>query len=154
MPAPAQRILVPTDFSNTADRALELALELARRFAAEIHLLHVRVLLEDPHHEEEYHRELERLMTREDQRTREVLGTARDAIPEVVVHPHLVRGLAIPRSMVSAIPTSRQSSHFSKRIRKFSCSISLSSMIKIFIMIRGLIQRAGRFRVVSRLQRF
>ncbi len=94
MSAPAQRILVPTDFSETAERALDLALDLARRFAAEIHLLHVRVLLEDPHHEEEYHRELERLMTREDQRTREVLGNARDATRQVVVHPHLVRGLS------------------------------------------------------------
>jgi len=94
MSAPAQRILVPTDFSETAARALDLALDLARRFAAEIHLLHVRVLLEDPHHEEEYHRELERLMTREDQRTREVLGNARDATRQVVVHPHLVRGLS------------------------------------------------------------
>ncbi len=89
-----RRLLVPTDFSDTAERALDLALDLAASFAAEIHLLHVRVLLEDPHHEEEYHRELERLMTREDQRTREVLGNARDARPQAVVHPHLVRGLS------------------------------------------------------------
>jgi len=94
MPAPVKRILVPTDFSDTAENALDLALDLAGRFAAEVHLLHVRVLLEDPHDEEEYRRELERLMTRQDQKTREVLGNTRDAIPQVVVHPHLVRGLS------------------------------------------------------------
>ena len=47
MPAPVKRILVPTDFSDTAENALDLALDLAGRFAAEVHLLHVRVLLEE-----------------------------------------------------------------------------------------------------------
>jgi universal stress protein A len=37
---PLQTILVPTDFSTHADRALEQAIELARSFGARIHLLH------------------------------------------------------------------------------------------------------------------
>ena len=94
MAAPVQRILVPTDFSEAARSALDVALELAGVFSAEIHLLHVRVLLEDPHHEEEYRRELDRLMTREDQRTRELLAGAGRSTGEAVVHPHLVRGLS------------------------------------------------------------
>lgn len=39
------RILVPTDFSTTADAALEYAFVLAERFGASVQLLHV---LEDP----------------------------------------------------------------------------------------------------------
>lgn len=39
------RILVPTDFSTTADAALEYAFALAERFGASLQLLHV---LEDP----------------------------------------------------------------------------------------------------------
>jgi len=40
------RILVPTDFSSPSDVALETAKDLAERFDASIHLLHV---LEDPY---------------------------------------------------------------------------------------------------------
>jgi nucleotide-binding universal stress UspA family protein len=40
------RILVATDFSTCSHEALEYASELARRFAAELHLLHVA---DDPH---------------------------------------------------------------------------------------------------------
>lgn len=38
-------ILVPTDFSNTADAALDYAFVIAERFGAAVHLLHV---IEDP----------------------------------------------------------------------------------------------------------
>ena len=40
-----RKILVPTDFSETAETALYYAKELARQFGAELHLLHVA---EDP----------------------------------------------------------------------------------------------------------
>ena len=40
-----RKILVPTDFSETAETALHYARELARQFGAELHLLHV---CEDP----------------------------------------------------------------------------------------------------------
>ena len=36
-----KRILVPTDFSHPSDLAVEYAIDLARRFGASIHLLHV-----------------------------------------------------------------------------------------------------------------
>jgi nucleotide-binding universal stress UspA family protein len=39
------RILVPTDFSDTSDAALDYARVIARRFGATLHLVHV---LEDP----------------------------------------------------------------------------------------------------------
>ena len=38
---PIRRILVPTDFSQMADRALDLALEMARAFGAQLTLVHV-----------------------------------------------------------------------------------------------------------------
>ncbi len=41
MPQPYQRILAPTDFSETATWALRRARDLAERFHAELHLLHV-----------------------------------------------------------------------------------------------------------------
>ena len=45
-PLPAiRRILVPTDFSETADAALDYAVLLANRFGASLHLLHV---IDDP----------------------------------------------------------------------------------------------------------
>ncbi len=40
MPA-YQHILVPTDFSTEAERALQTAAELARQYATDLHLLHV-----------------------------------------------------------------------------------------------------------------
>jgi len=102
MTATPRRILVPTDFSETADVALDLARRLAVVFGAELHLLHVRILLDDPNQEEELQAELERLMNRSDQRTRELLGRARDDASDVVIHPHLVRGIAPAESIVEA----------------------------------------------------
>ncbi len=97
-----RRILVPTDFSDTADRALQVARQLATALAAEIHVVHVRILLEDPHLVEDHQRELERLLTRSDQKTREILNRHVSGEPSVVVHPHLVRGLSAPESIVEA----------------------------------------------------
>ncbi|MCG6964042.1 MAG: universal stress protein [Acidobacteria bacterium] len=97
-----RRILVPTDFSDTADRALLVARQLATALAAEIHVVHVRILLEDPHLVEEHQLELERLLTRGDQKTREVLSHHVSSETSVVVHPHLVRGLSASESIVEA----------------------------------------------------
>ena len=45
-----RKILFPTDFSETSTHALTYALYLARRYHAELHMLHVTVFLsEDPH---------------------------------------------------------------------------------------------------------
>ena len=55
------RILVPTDFSPAADTALALATRLAARFSAPLHLLHVQVLLDDPHLPEGDQEQLEAL---------------------------------------------------------------------------------------------
>ena len=87
-------ILAATDFSQTADRAVALARDLARRFAAELHLLHVVVLLEDAHLEGEHRDEMERLIATGDEARRTILEGATKETPEVTATPHLVRGLA------------------------------------------------------------
>ncbi len=98
----ARHILVPTDFSQASNQALEVARQIAARLSAEIHLLHVRILLEDPHVLEEGQRQLEGLLTRSDQKTRQALSTATTAQAGVVMHPHLVRGLSAPESIIQA----------------------------------------------------
>ena len=87
-------ILAATDFSDTADRAVALARDLARRFAAELHLLHVVVLLDDAHLEGEHRDELERLITTGEKARRTILEGATRESPGVTAKPHLVRGLA------------------------------------------------------------
>ena len=102
MPSIAHHILVPTDFSQASNLAFEVAKQIAAVLSAEIHLLHVRILLEDPHVLEEGQRQLERLLTRADQKTREVLSTETASHAEAVIHPHLVRGLTAPESIIQA----------------------------------------------------
>lgn len=43
------KILVPTDFSNCAVQALCQAIDLAKQYKAELHLLHVSTLFDDNH---------------------------------------------------------------------------------------------------------
>lgn len=88
-----QRILVATDFSPAAELAQRLALDLARGFEAELHVVHVQVLLDDPHLEEKHQHELDLLLETSGQRRRQVLE-APSAETEVPIHTHLVRGLS------------------------------------------------------------
>ena len=67
------RILVPTDFSPAADTALALATRLAARFSAPLHLLHVQVLLDDPHLPEGDQEQLEALITRAEKQIRRIM---------------------------------------------------------------------------------
>lgn len=94
------RILVATDFSPTASRALELARVLAASFDAELHLLHVRVLLEDPHLAEEQRMTLREVFALGDDPSREALESAStdDRTPRVV--PHLVRAISAAEAIV------------------------------------------------------
>lgn len=48
-------ILFPTDFSRRANRALTLALHLAKKYKAELHMLHALVLWDDDPHNPAYH---------------------------------------------------------------------------------------------------
>jgi nucleotide-binding universal stress UspA family protein len=87
-------ILAATDFSETAERAGNFARELSRRFQAQLHLLHVVVILEDPHIEEEHRHRLEELVASGDDARRKDLEGGSEDQPGLEVTPHMVRGLA------------------------------------------------------------
>jgi nucleotide-binding universal stress UspA family protein len=87
-------ILAATDFSDTAERAGDFARELARRFQAQLHLLHVVVMLEDPHIEEEHRHRLEQLVASGDEARRKDLESGSDDHAGPGATPHMVRGLA------------------------------------------------------------
>lgn len=92
-------IMVATDFSANADHALDFACRLAEVFGAEIHLVHVRILLEGRQQNQELQRELERLDAQNDRQTEEALARHADQT-EVTVHAHLVRGLSVSESLL------------------------------------------------------
>jgi nucleotide-binding universal stress UspA family protein len=50
-----RRVLFPTDFSASADRAFDLALLLAQEFGADLHMFHAVVLHEDDPHNPAHH---------------------------------------------------------------------------------------------------
>ncbi len=85
------KILVATDFSTTADSAENLGLKLARRLSAELHLLHVRVILEDPLMAEEKHLQIEQLMASADDATQDAFDTNHVGGTDVAIQTHLVR---------------------------------------------------------------
>ena len=93
MESTVRRILVPTDFSSTAENALALATRLARRFDAELHILHVRVLREDPHLDTPSQEQIDQLASSADQETKKALSHRDQGNEGVVTLPHLVRGL-------------------------------------------------------------
>jgi nucleotide-binding universal stress UspA family protein len=94
-----RRILVATDFSPAAELAQRLALDLARGFEAELHVVHVQVLLDDPHLEEKHQHELDRLLASSEQRRRMALEVPSPET-EIPIHTHLVRGLSASEAVV------------------------------------------------------
>jgi nucleotide-binding universal stress UspA family protein len=93
-----KRILVPTDFSDASDRALDLAKEIAERFDAEIHILHVRVILDAPSVDASILDEVERILTISEPQTRKTLEEA-SAVGGARISPHMKRGV-IPADVI------------------------------------------------------
>ena len=89
-----KKILVATDFSTTADTAERIAYQLASFLEAELHLVHVRVILEDPLMAEEQQMKLERLMSSTEEATREAFARDRTGEPGVTVTTHLIRSVS------------------------------------------------------------
>ena len=97
-------ILVPTDFSETAASAFGLSTVLARRFSAELHVLHIRLLLADPHLETEHHEALEKLLSATDRSAQETLDNqVRDTPETPKTHYHLLRGLNAAETIVETV---------------------------------------------------
>lgn len=102
MPHTPQRILVPTDFSPASNRALSLAKKMALNFDAEIHLLHVRVLFDDPSTDSEVLNEVERILASAEQTTRETLERA-GRNGRGSIHSHIERAFAAAPIIVEAV---------------------------------------------------
>lgn len=92
-------IMVATDFSATADHALDYACRLASVFEADVHLVHVRILLDGKQQNVELQRELDRLDSHHDSQTEEALAQHANQA-EVTVQVHLVRGLSVSESLL------------------------------------------------------
>ncbi len=102
MPHTPQRILVPTDFSPASHSALRLASELAGTFEAEVHLLHVRTVIDQPVMSSEDLDELERILALSDAKTQETLEEDAAEI-EAPTHCHIVRDIAPADAIIEAI---------------------------------------------------
>jgi nucleotide-binding universal stress UspA family protein len=88
------RILVPIDFSTTADAAETLALRIARALGAELHVVHVRVILEDPLMAEEQQLEISRLMSSAHDAGEKALAEGRPDDEEIEIRTHLIRSIS------------------------------------------------------------
>jgi nucleotide-binding universal stress UspA family protein len=99
MPSLPKSLLIATDFSQTAGKARDLGLWLAQKLDAEVHLLHVRELVEAVHLDDGQRAELERLLATGDQRTKEALESDRRSA--ISVHPHVVHALAPAEAIVA-----------------------------------------------------
>lgn len=89
-----KKILVATDFSTTADRAEMLAFQIAPLLKAELHLVHVRVILEDPLMAEEQRMEIEHMMSSANEATKEAFAEDRAGEQRVSVETHLIRSIS------------------------------------------------------------
>jgi len=101
----AKTILAATDFSKPAERACDFARDLARRFQAQLHLLHVNVILEDPHLEEDHRHRLEELVATGDDARRRDLENGSGNQSGIDVTPHIARGLAPAEVIVETAST-------------------------------------------------
>ena len=100
MTSTPRKILVATDFSAAADSAERLAFQLARLLGAELHIVHVRVILEDPLMAEEQQLEIERLMSSADEATKEEFDRTRGGDQRIAVETHLIRSVSASEAIV------------------------------------------------------
>lgn len=96
-----RRILVPTDFSAGAERALRLALRIGSRFGSEIHLLHVHVLLDDTHVADDHRTDVQRMIAEGEEAARRAL-TERASASSLEVTTHVMRRLAPAEAIAEA----------------------------------------------------
>lgn len=97
-----KRILVPTDFSPASDCAFHLASELAGPFEAEIQLLHVRTMIDNPVVSPEDLDEVERILAMSHAETQKVLEKSTTGI-DVPTQCHVTRGTAPAEAILDAV---------------------------------------------------
>ena len=96
------RILVPIDFSAASDRAHSMAKEIADEFDAEIHLLHVRAVVDDPAIDTKILDEVEQILAVSESETKRALEQAGEN-GGTRVHAHIKRGSAPADVIVDAV---------------------------------------------------
>ncbi len=101
MPQLPTSILIPTDFSATAEAAVRVGTAMASLADTALHLLHVRVLLADPHFDEEHHSRVEELLEETDERVVEALTALHDE--DLPVEHRLVRGLSVTEAILESV---------------------------------------------------
>ncbi len=95
------RIVVPTDFSDTARKALDQALILAARYQAEVTVVHARVLYEDD--ATRLPEGLNRVHQEEDKIEEEILRSLRDGTKkqaELKIKHEIIRGYSAPSAIL------------------------------------------------------
>lgn len=97
-----RRVLVASDLEPTTDCAVVLATYLAARFAAELHLLHVQVVVGETLAEEQERREIETLLHEGRSRAADALAGMWGEAPAVATHEHVLRGLSAAESILEA----------------------------------------------------
>jgi len=102
MPHTPQHILVPTDFSPASQSALRLAAELAETFDAEVHLLHVCTVIDNPVVGSDDLTEVEQILAMSDAKIQETLKASAAAI-DVPTHCHIVREITPADAIIDAI---------------------------------------------------
>jgi nucleotide-binding universal stress UspA family protein len=102
MAATPRCVLVATDLEPTTDSAIVLAAYLAARFAADLHLLHVQVVVGETLEEEQARRATEALLHEGRARAADALVVMWGEAPAVPTHEHVVRGLSAAESIVEA----------------------------------------------------
>jgi len=95
-------ILVPIDFSRPSDSALALARELAGPFKAEIHLLHVRTVVDSPIVSPDDLDEVERILAMSDAKTQQTLESSTEGI-DAPTHCHVRRGVSPSDAIIDAV---------------------------------------------------
>jgi len=97
-----KNIMVPIDFSAASDRALSSAKDLASRFDAGIHLLHVRAIVDDPAIDTKILDDVEEILAVSETKISRALELAGED-DRSRIHAHIKRGSAPADVVVAAV---------------------------------------------------
>jgi nucleotide-binding universal stress UspA family protein len=98
-----ERILAATDFSPTSECALSLAKSIARRFEAELHLVHVRQVVDDPTLDDALLTEVEHVLRRGEGRTAERLASPDQETVDLRFQGHVRRSGSVALAIVDMV---------------------------------------------------
>lgn len=99
------KVLVPIDFSPFSDYATDYAIFLAQRYQASITLLHAIVLYEADVDEEAHVQQLEEIIKRKEENTRELFSRHRQKFitKDITIHSELARGISAANTILDYI---------------------------------------------------